>query len=83
MRVSRTFLGEHCGEVPLCYSTLCQRNEVKYSFIAQYKKIWPMILMCHVLGVKSNNFYSFQKCKASTTDVPTHQEMIGWVKRYC
>ena len=21
MRVSRTVLGEHCGEVPLCYST--------------------------------------------------------------
>ena len=39
-----------------------------------------MVLMCHVLGVKSNNFYSFQKRKASMTDDGTHQEMIEWVK---
>jgi hypothetical protein len=36
--------------------------------------------MCHVLGVKSNNFYSFQKRKVSAVDDPTHQEMIELIK---
>ena len=53
---------------------------MKYSFITQHKKIWPVVVMCHVLGVKSNNFYSFQKRKVSTPDDPTHQEMIELIK---
>ena len=36
--------------------------------------------MCHVLGIKSNNFYSYQKRKANKPDDPTHDEMISWVK---
>ena len=36
--------------------------------------------MCHVLGIKSNNFYSYQKRKANKPDDPTHDEMIAWVK---
>ena len=36
--------------------------------------------MCHVLGVKSNNFYSFQKRKVSAADDPTHQEMMALIK---
>jgi putative transposase len=36
--------------------------------------------MCDVLGVKSNNFYSFQKRKVSTADDPTHQEMMALIK---
>ena len=36
--------------------------------------------MCHVLGVKSNNFYSFQKRKESAVDDPTHQEMIELIR---
>ena len=36
--------------------------------------------MCHVLGVKSNNYYSYQKRKTSKPDDPTHQDMIAWVK---
>jgi len=36
--------------------------------------------MCHVLGVKSNNFYSFQERKVSTADDPTHQEMMVLIK---
>jgi putative transposase len=59
---------------------LCQKNEVKYSFIAQYKKIWPVVVMCQVLDVKSNNFYSFQKRKVSAAGDPTHQEMIALIK---
>lgn len=36
--------------------------------------------MCNVLGVKSNNYYSYQKRKANTIDDPTHQEMIELIK---
>ena len=36
--------------------------------------------MCHVLGVKSNNYYGYQKRKANTIDDPTHQEMIELIK---
>jgi putative transposase len=53
---------------------------VKYSFIAQHRKIWPVVVMCHVLGVKSSNFYSFQKRKVSAIDDLTHQEMIELIK---
>ncbi|MGB1263275.1 MAG: IS3 family transposase [Cognaticolwellia sp.] len=59
---------------------LCKRNEVKYSFVAQHKKIWPVILMCRVLGVRSNNYYSYQKRKAQKPIDTTHQEMLEWVK---
>nr|WP_246455058.1 IS3 family transposase [Thalassotalea piscium] len=57
-----------------------QRNEVKYSFIALHKKIWPVVLMCHVLGVKSNNYYSYQKRNLDKQEDPTHEEMLDWVK---
>jgi putative transposase len=32
--------------------------------------------MCHVLSVKSNNFYSYQKHKSNSADNSTHQKMI-------
>jgi putative transposase len=36
--------------------------------------------MCHVLGVKSNNFSGFHKQKVNTADEPTHQQMIALIK---
>lgn len=36
--------------------------------------------MCRVLGVKSNNYYSYQKRKAQRPVDTTHQEMLEWVK---
>ncbi len=39
-----------------------------------------MVLMCHVLGVKSNNYYSYQKRQANKSDDSTHQEMIELIK---
>jgi putative transposase len=35
--------------------------------------------MCYVLGVKSNNYYSYHKRKAIKLEDPTHQDMIDWV----
>ncbi|MFT5636839.1 MAG: transposase-like protein [Cognaticolwellia sp.] len=59
---------------------LCQRNEVIYSFIAQYKKTWPISLMCKVLEVNSSNYYSYQKRKAEQIDVPAHDDIIAWIQ---
>ena len=53
---------------------------MKYSFITQHKKIWPVVLMCRVLGVKSNNYYSYQKRKVNKPSDSTHQEMLDLVK---
>jgi putative transposase len=39
-----------------------------------------VILMCRVLGVKNNNFYSYQKRKAQMPVDTVHQEMLEWVK---
>ena len=36
--------------------------------------------MCQILGVKSNNFYSYQKRQTSKPDDSTHQEMLALVK---
>ena len=36
--------------------------------------------MCRVLGVKSNNYYSYQKRKDQIPIDTTHQEMLEWVK---
>jgi len=55
---------------------LCQRNEVKYSFIAQHKKIWPITLMCKVLEVSNSNYYSYQKRQSSKIDDPDHDDII-------
>ena len=36
--------------------------------------------MCHVLGVKNNNYYSYQKRKSLAPVDTEHQEMLQWVK---
>ena len=36
--------------------------------------------MCHLLGVRSNNYYSYQKRNINKQVDPTHEEMIDWVK---
>jgi DNA polymerase/3'-5' exonuclease PolX len=71
MRVSRTVLGEHCGEVPLCYSTLRQRNQIKYDFIAKKKKTYPIDRMCQLLEVKRSGYY--RRVKKMKDDIdPIH-----------
>ena len=79
MRMSRTVLGEHCGAVPLCYSTLCQGNKVKYLFIAKHKKTWPVDLMCRLLGVTRGGYYVHQRGDGGRAN-RYHQELLEAVK---
>ena len=57
---------------------LCQRNDMKYSFIAHHKKTWPVDLMCRRLGVQRNVFYIFSKRR--DIDDWQHQELLESVK---
>lgn len=53
---------------------------MKYSFIAQHKKTWPIDAMCRVLGVKRNGYYSYQRTQSLKIEDPAHAEMLEWVK---
>lgn len=53
---------------------------MKYSFIAQHKKTWPIDPMCRVLGVKRSGYYRFQKLKLNTPEDPVHQALLHCVK---
>ncbi len=53
---------------------------MKYSFIAQHKKTWPVGMMCRLLGVCRSGFYHYQKHRANKPPDPEHQEMLHWVK---
>ena len=52
---------------------------MKYSFITQHKNTYPIRLMCQVLGVSRNGYYSFHSSKAREAD-PEHLEMLEWIK---
>jgi putative transposase len=52
---------------------------MKYSFIAQNKKTWPIDVICRLLGVTRNGFYNYQK-NYNHHD-PLRDEMIDWVKK--
>lgn len=54
---------------------------MKYLFIAQHKKTWPVDLICRVFKVKRNGYYSYQLRKRDKPDDPAHQEMLDWVEK--
>lgn len=54
---------------------------MKYSFIAQHKKTWPINLMYRVLGVKRNGYYCFQTRNRDKPEDPEHNEMLAYEKR--
>ncbi|WP_202942177.1 IS3 family transposase [Alteromonas macleodii] len=60
---------------------LCQRNQVKYGFITQHKKTWPISLMCQVLGVSRHNYYSAVRRNEQLEPDPQHDELIEWVQK--
>ena len=54
---------------------------MKYLFITQHKKTWPIDLMCRVLGVNRRSFYIFQHRQANRADAPHHEEMVECVEK--
>ena len=53
---------------------------MKYAFITRYKKTRPVDLMCRLLGVTRNGYYSYCKRRNTTQPDPEHQEMLEAVK---
>ena len=57
MRVSRTVLGEHCGAVTLCYSTLDAGLTQRFQLIQEQQESSNVAHLCEVLGVILNVNY--------------------------
>jgi len=53
---------------------------VKYSFITQRKKTYPVALMCRLLGVTRSGYYGHLKRNGDRLDDPCHQEMLEAVR---
>jgi putative transposase len=54
---------------------------LKYLFIAQHKEAWPIDLMCRVLGVRRNGYYSYQKRRRSNPRAGEREALLGWVTK--
>jgi putative transposase len=54
---------------------------VKYSFIAQHKKTWPVDAMCRLMGINRYSYYSYQWRQKNKPKAPEHQEMLTWIKK--
>ena len=55
---------------------------MKYSFITQHKKTWPIDVMCRLLGVKRSCYYSFQKRDSPRSETDTfREELLEWVHK--
>lgn len=53
---------------------------MKYEFVAQHKKTWPIDVMCRLLGVPRNGFYGYCK-RQNNPDDPERTELIDWIKK--
>lgn len=49
---------------------------MKYSFITQRKKVYPVSLMCRLLGVTRSGYYGYEGRQADKPDDPEHEEML-------
>lgn len=54
---------------------------MKYSFIAQHKKTWPVDVMCRLMGINRNSYYSYQRRQKHRPDDPERLEMLEWIKK--
>lgn len=54
---------------------------MKYSFITQHKNTYPISLMCQVLGVSRNGYYSYQKRNDNKPVDPEHEAMLECVRK--
>ncbi|SER42510.1 HTH-like domain-containing protein [Nitrosomonas sp. Nm51] len=57
-------------------SLLRERNELKYSFITQKKKTYPVVLMCRLLGVSRSAYYEYAKRQRNQPDDLYHRELL-------
>ncbi len=53
---------------------------MKYLFVTQHKKTWPIDLMCRVLGVSRQGYYHYRRKIEARLSDSEHQEMLEWMK---
>ncbi len=53
---------------------------MKYSFIAQHKKTWPVDLMCRLMGINRYSYYSYQRRQKKRPEDSQWHEMLYWIK---
>jgi len=53
---------------------------VKYAFITQHKKTWPVDAMCRLLGVSRNAYYRYCRRQGDGQPAPEHEAMLAAVK---
>jgi len=53
---------------------------VKYSFITQRKKTYPVGLMCQLMGVSRSAYYDYVRCADNCSADPCHLEILGAVR---
>lgn len=53
---------------------------MKYAFITQHKKTWPVDLMCRLLGVSRNAYYRYCVYQRNRKPNPEHDKMLTIVK---
>jgi len=53
---------------------------VKYAFITQRKKTYPVGLMCRLLGVTRSGYYGYLTRNAGKPDDARHQELLEAVR---
>ena len=54
---------------------------MKYSFVAQHKKRWPVDVMCRLMGINKNSYYSYQRRNKNKPIDLEYQELLDWVKK--
>ncbi len=53
---------------------------MKYVFIAQHKKTWPVDRMCQLLGVTRSGYYDYHRRNEGKTTDPYHRELLEAVR---
>lgn len=53
---------------------------MKYLFVTQHNKSWPIELMCRVLGVSRQGYYHYRQVTAAKQDHPVYREMLEWLE---
>ena len=53
---------------------------MKYSFITQKKKTYPVGLMCRLMGVSRSAYYDYVRCTDNCSESQCHEEILGTVR---
>ena len=54
---------------------------MKYSFIAQHEKVWPIGAMCLLLGVLRSGYYRYRRNQQDNPKGLVHQKLIDVIKK--